>query len=429
VRDSERQEFRQTSASQQILPDACHRAGLTGRGNNTAAALHIRIDTTRRLSPAMKNQTKSNLIFHNVQALRALAALSVVIFHLSLIEKKYFAQHIVSTNLGKLGTAGVDLFFVISGFVMVVVSIGQFGKNGAAFQFLLRRMIRILPIYWIYTTIVLVIFIVTPQLVNASTGHKANIIASFTLFPTLSVPLVSQAWTLTYELFFYIVFAVLICSSKEKMLPVWLTVWGAVTLAGFFYLGGRPAHAITAVTTNPLVLEFIAGCAAALIYPSLSRSGALACQLGAIVLVAASFLFADGDLVDLRQFAHGAFADPIRWRAVIFGLPSFALVLGAVSTERRYGWTAPGVLRRMGDASYSLYLSHVLVMSAVGRLWMRLASSHWNSAWGSIACVVAAVTVGLLGYRFVERPLNSMLKSIAFGTNGLFPSNFGRHPD
>src|SRR5262249_24241122 len=159
---------------------------------------------------------------HNVQALRALAALSVVIFHLSLIEKKYFAQHIVSTNLGKLGTAGVHLFFVISGFVMVVVSMGQLGKNGAAFQFLLRRMIRILPIYWIYTTIVLVIFIVTPQLVNASTGHKANIIASFTLFPTLSVPLVSQAWTLTYEFFFYIVFAVLICSSKEKMLPVWL---------------------------------------------------------------------------------------------------------------------------------------------------------------------------------------------------------------
>ena len=126
----------------------------------------------------MKSQTKSNTIFHNVQALRAIAALGVVIFHLSLIENKYFIQHIVPINLGRLGTAGVDLFFVISGFVMVVVSMGQFGKNGAAVQFLLRRMLRIFPIYWFYTIIVLAVFLAMPQLVNASGGHKANIVAS-----------------------------------------------------------------------------------------------------------------------------------------------------------------------------------------------------------------------------------------------------------
>src|ERR1700737_3097284 len=88
--------------------------------------------------------------FANIQALRAVAALIVVVFHLSYIESKYFPSHFVPAILGNCGMAGVDLFFVISGFVMMTVSSGHFGRSGAASDFLLRRAVRIYPVYWFY---------------------------------------------------------------------------------------------------------------------------------------------------------------------------------------------------------------------------------------------------------------------------------------
>jgi peptidoglycan/LPS O-acetylase OafA/YrhL len=99
---------------------------------------------------------------------------------------------------------------------------------------------------------------------------------------------------------------------------------------------------------------------------------------------------------------------------VYFGLPSFFLVLSAVLAEKRFNIVAPTMVRVMGDASYSTYLSHVLVISAVGRMWAWGFPAH-TLPWGTIFAVIAALTAGWLSFRFIEFPLNSKLRKIFRG--------------
>ncbi len=243
-----------------------------------------------KVNATQTHKTHTPHHFVNIQALRGIAALIVVLFHLHTIESKYFSGHVVPAILGICGTAGVDLFFVISGFVMMTVSSGRFGKAGGASNFLLRRAVRIYPIYWFYALIVLVVLVC-----NASVGEcirkatRRTSLRRLPFSPTRTVPLLIQAWTLTYEVFFYVVFAVLIRGSSERMASAWLCTWGAVTLAGHWYFGGQPENALAAMVSSPLVLEFIGGCMIAKIYPRLERGAAYVCLLIAAGLVAGSF--------------------------------------------------------------------------------------------------------------------------------------------
>ena len=120
----------------------------------------------------------------NIQALRGVAVISVVLFHLVTIEKKYGGPKTFLPDIFNFGMFGVDLFFVISGFVMIAVTRGKFQNTKQAIRFLYRRASRIYPTYWVYSILVLMVFWFNPTLVNSSQGNQVDILASFLLIPS-----------------------------------------------------------------------------------------------------------------------------------------------------------------------------------------------------------------------------------------------------
>src|SRR3954467_905713 len=148
---------------------------------------------------------------HNIQAARFVAALGVVVHHSSDIFF-YGGARDVPPLFGIHWDGGVDIFFVISGFIMAYLTDGRFGEAGAARSFLARRLIRIAPPYWIFTTLVIAAAIALPGHVHNATLGAPQVIASYCFLPWprgdgLLNPLLSQGWTLNYEAFFYAAFA------------------------------------------------------------------------------------------------------------------------------------------------------------------------------------------------------------------------------
>ena len=345
---------------------------------------------------------KETSYFANVQALRAVAAIMVLAYHLHAVEGKYFSEHAVPDALGVFGTSGVDLFFVISGFIMAAMSGDKFGNLQNSLEFLRRRTLRIYPIYWFYSLIVLSILLSAPHLVNASSGHQADILTSFTLLPSQTLPLLLQGWTLTYEMFFYLVFAMMIAVSSKQSIGALLAVWAFTTaLLAVLFPGARNESATLNVISNPLVFEFIAGCFCALIWRSIPRSASALIFAATIASIILALLISDQTSPEIV----------IQWRAAYFGIPSFLLVLSAVLAEKRFGVVAPRIMQIIGDASYSIYLSHILIISAVGRIWAIVFPAH-TFLWGTLCGFAAATVFGWISFRIIETPLNLTLKKL-----------------
>jgi peptidoglycan/LPS O-acetylase OafA/YrhL len=152
-----------------------------------------------------------------------------------------------------------------------------------------------------------------------------------------------------------------------------------------------------------MTLEFIAGCLVALFFDRLAgRLGRLALAAGLALLFGgwAAYRWTQPPL------------DPWGWqRIALFGMPSLLIVYGAVAMEQRSARLLPRVLRSLGDASYSLYLSHTLVVSALALAWSRVgASAPLFNVLALLAMFAAAIGCGLLGYQLLERPLLAFCK-------------------
>ncbi|HEX3463633.1 MAG TPA: acyltransferase, partial [Candidatus Elarobacter sp.] len=194
----------------------------------------------------------------NVQALRAIAALMVVVVHAYAVESTYLPGRPWTTPFHILGTYGVDLFFVISGVVMLVSTAEWFGERSAPRRFLVRRATRIYPPYWIVTALVLVAFLVVPSATGMHRSAPPQILPSFLALPQPGEPLLVVGWTLSYELIFYAVFA-LALRFQRRYLPVVTAVWLlAVVLIGAL---GPHANPWVRVLGSWFNVEFVFGLA------------------------------------------------------------------------------------------------------------------------------------------------------------------------
>jgi peptidoglycan/LPS O-acetylase OafA/YrhL len=333
----------------------------------------------------------------NIQALRACAVMLVVFSHLVHIEEKYGHGGHVLSDVFLYGVYGVDLFFVISGFVMIAVSQRKKGRKAAKpLLFLYNRVTRIYPVYWFYCSLVLAVYLLRPEMVNSSQGNQVNILASYLLWPQRLAPLLAVAWTLTHEMYFYIVFAVMLCRPRRHI-QFYLVMWLIITIAGNLILGG-PANPVMAIIFHPLTLEFIAGCFVALIlFNGGNRYGRLCLCGGAALLI----------LNILGCYFYFGRTLPAGWyRVLFFGLPSTLMVYGAVASEMRSIFRFPKWFISVGDASYSTYLSHILVLSFLGRLWYRLGLPGRYDNIGVLAGMLLAVLIfGHLSYKYLEKPI------------------------
>lgn len=334
----------------------------------------------------------------NLQSLRGMAAMLVVLFHLATIEVNYGRGYRLLSDTWTIGMSGVDLFFVISGFVMVTVTRGKFQGAGAVRHFLAHRVTRIYPLYWFFTLLVLAVFLARPGMVKRSLlGGEVDLLGSFLLLPQDGLPLLMVGWTLIHEMYFYLVFALLLLFPERRLTRL-LALWaGAVVCAAL--LLPASAGATLRLVAHPLTLEFIAGCLAALlIHRGVVRAGWLCLGMGVAAWLAGYALHVHLDLG--HEPSH-------RLRILLFGMPAVLVVYGLVAMEVGRKTILPAWTVRLGDASYSLYLSHVLVMGALARIGAGFAPAGDPMLRPALLLLLlaAAVAFALACHRFIEMPL------------------------
>jgi peptidoglycan/LPS O-acetylase OafA/YrhL len=335
------------------------------------------------------------LIIKNIQALRAIAANGVLISHLLIVEQKYSHSGPLLSADARFGAFGVDLFFVISGFIMATIATDTSWQ-----KFLAGRARRILPPYWFYTTLVLLVSLYAPAAVNSSFAHPPSLWRSYLLIPDTVDPPLAVGWTLIHEVYFYLCFALIIflVRSRGFTLPFLLLTWMvAVVCLDAVRKMNDMTDPVAAVVVHPLTLEFVFG---AMIGILIQRKIA-ACAAPALMAGIAALMMV---VLWFPGTAAGLIADRNWMRPILIGAPCALIVYAAVAMEIRGALNAPRWLTTLGDASYSTYLSHVLVLSALGRLFA-MAPNHnvYLEAAFVIIGIVTANAIGWLSCRLIER--------------------------
>jgi exopolysaccharide production protein ExoZ len=328
----------------------------------------------------------------SVQTLRLVAASMVLVGHAQHEAESLFRGAFISWN-PLLWWGGVDLFFVISGFIMMHVAGDDFGRPGAAAAFFVRRLQRIVPLYWLFTSLMLAAAFLLPSAVDHPSNHWDYIAASYLFVPWARAdgaaePVLALGWTLNYEMFFYVLFAAALCLSRIRGL------WSlAILMIGLSLLHPwipRPWTQIRA-WSDPVILEFLAGIGLALARRAgvrLPRPMAIFLILAAVPLIFLTQKFG------LRFFAYG--------------LPALVASAGVVLCD----WPPnPGRLSKAlhlgGDASYAIYLSHPFTLNIVRIVWGK---AHLPHPWAFIAlATVASIVVGVIVHRALEAPLLRLL--------------------
>jgi len=358
-----------------------------------------------------------------VQSLRALAALLVLASHLQVIESKY-GQDTVLPDWFAVGFVGVDLFFVISGFIMSWLAAQSKRGPALAGAFAVARAGRIYPLYWTVTAAVAVLWLVRPDMVFASSGGEPDLLRSFFLIPDTKLPLLAVGWTLIHELYFYIVLTVILLLPRLAALPV-LLLWGAAVLAG--YLTGFGMNGPTArILVHPLTFEFILG---ALAGAAASRSSG---RLGAVALVT-GFVGMGGVLayvIDVGYWKDSWFWTDSWMRPALFAAPSALLVYGFTSLDQR-NIRAPALFVHLGDQSYALYLTHILSLSAAGRVWQML--PQFDGPLDNVAAlaglVLAAYLAAEIAYRLIDRAVHRSVQKLTRGPSSGARGEGGESPE
>ncbi|WGM31913.1 acyltransferase [Brevundimonas sp. NIBR11] len=318
----------------------------------------------------------------SIQYLRAAAALGVVVWH---------AQGQVGIPETQVLQAGIEIFFVISGYVMWLI-LGQ--RPTSPMVFLQKRLARIVPLYWLLTSIMVVLLLVAPQLLQSTRFDLPHVIASylFVAWPnpveTAGLkPVMIPGWTLNYEMAFYLLLAV-----GLTMKGAWRGPFVIGVLLVLAALSPLPMPPIAGFYVSPFMAELALGVGLAMVMPRLPKTWL---NHGVAIFIAGvGLLILGGSMIDAD--AHG--------RLVLLALPAVLIVGGLVAIEQAGRLPSIPVLKGVGDASYPLYMIHPVLLSAMAQA-MKLAGLT-VSPWAYVAAAVVVTSiVGWFAHLWLERPL------------------------
>ncbi|MBY2907137.1 acyltransferase family protein [Rhizobium leguminosarum] len=281
-----------------------------------------------------------------LQYLRAIAALMVVYFHAVLQLAK--VNPAVDATAFVYGETGVDIFFVLSGFVMWLTTSG---RTMSPLDFARRRIKRIMPLYWLATLFSATVALVVPSLLKSTVFDLPHLIASLFFLPwsnpadpSTITPVVVPGWTLNYEMFFYFVFALLLPLQEVRRIPAMFAVFAVILIACRLL----PEMTVTRFYGEPIMLEFLAGVVLGWLY-------------GQKVLLPNRWAWAALAMGFAFLFINEALMPP-ESRFYAWGIPAIFIVYGAISIDFSrlpvVGW-----LNYLGDCSYSIYITHAFTLA------------------------------------------------------------------
>jgi exopolysaccharide production protein ExoZ len=337
--------------------------------------------------------------FLTIQVLRAVAALLVVLLHAFETWGERVDPAAPGVNWDN-GAAGVDIFFIISGFVMVISSRRLVDQAGAWLIFLRHRVVRIVPLYWLLTTAKIVAVLVLGGVVLRTSLDFKSVAGSYLFLPVTDSaghfrPVLPVGWTLTYEFLFYLLFAAAL-AMRVDVFRVIIPGLGLVAVAALVRTETWPAWTILFDT---IVVEFMFG---VMLAKWTLRGFRLPPAIAGVFI-----LFGFGLILIVPMISENA-------RVLTWGIPAFVIVAGGVSLEPFVAPALPRWLLTLGDASYSIYLSHGFVLPAFGILVSTIASRDlWTEGLTIILCLIISSIAGWIVFFLIESP---MLHAMRHGT-------------
>jgi exopolysaccharide production protein ExoZ len=341
-------------------------------------------ETQLRDTRQLNHRTDAGGMIRPIQYLRAVAALMVVWVHAA-------GQLSGFVPPWKFGFSGVDLFFVISGFIMMTTTSERAVTAGT---FLRSRLIRIVPLYWLATLVMIGCFLVAPGMFKTFKLTGGAFLESMLFIPSWSVsdpgqifPLLVPGWTLNLEMFFYVLFAGSLFLPGCYRLAAVIGMLSSLVLAGHLLHPTSNAFAVT--YTSAKLLEFAAGAVIAHLW-----------RIGKLRMSLTSAIMAIGVGTVLIVLRGGP---PL----LDYAAAGSALIIGACLQPDIMAMES-AVLGALGDASYSIYLSHLFTLGALRFVWARLIFAGLSPTSSIAFMAVSLVSCALVGcalFRYVERPL------------------------
>jgi len=338
-------------------------------------------------------------IINSIQILRGLAAVVVVIYHVSGYMKMHYSQTIFG-DIFRIGFAGVDLFFVISGFIIYFTAKDYLNKPERFQDYWKKRIIRIYPIYWLVVIGIQVLqWLLSKQLnvASFSTEYEGGILqhlGTYTLFPH-HVAIDPVTWTLSYELYFYVLFSLLILSRKLWVVPF------VVLIVSIFNTFTEPEHSRNYYDFlfSNFHYEFLMGVLICYFSDKLRFSKLMSLgTLGLAIAIITVWGYEVGDSDNIK-------------RILVFGFAASLLLISMLNLEQHGYLQAPKFLMLLGGASYVLYLIHfpfLLILNKFPTMLGIILDTNMMSVY-NYTIIFINIFVAIFLHQKLELPLTSFL--------------------
>ncbi|MEI6428212.1 MAG: acyltransferase [Pseudanabaena sp. ELA607] len=384
--------------------------------------------TLKETTSTLKNKFTNKL--NSLQILRALAAILVLLVHGTGVVKQVFNETYLNQYF-VMGNCGVDVFFVLSGFIIFYTNYKLIGNPASFWGFIKKRFIRIYPIYWIVTLAILPAYLFFRSLGQGDELSVNVLIPSFLLIPGYRSPILVSGWTLIHELLFYLLFSTIILFKPKVYKTIilgWIISIVILFFINFFTINVELNNRYLLLLTHPQNMEFLMGCVAAWIVVKVKNKSflkhhiyyvKLSVILSILLIILSGFTpLINLDLFNLRTGIHVLF----------YGLSATILVISLALLDLRKQNHHDNVIATpfsidyltkhitsfmilLGEASYSIYLLHGLALSCLSKIMAALKLDRLLGSFTSsnlLFCLV--ILSGLLLYLYLELPLLNWMR-------------------